>query len=176
MQERLLQASNTPPLWACISSPLLHILCNKGYGTKLQQPIICRLLHLVAFASVDDTNIIQTDTSSESLTEHLAFESKEIFRVTQGTVNTWSSILQATGGELEPNKTFCMPIMRAWQGTQPTLHTKTPDTLQVLHLNVANSQPTVIEKKDPDESFFTLGIWQFPQEMNSHKRTIFYTK
>jgi hypothetical protein len=76
-------------------------------------------------------------------------------------LNTWSSILQATGGQLELSKTFCVPILHQWQGSTPALCKNLSDNLQI-HLNTPDHQQISIEKKDPNTSFFTLGIWQSP--------------
>jgi hypothetical protein len=86
-----------PALWACISSPLLHILRNKGYGTKLHQPISHVSLHLAAFAFVDDTDIIQTESNFDTITESNTDNAKQLFSTTQEALNSWSSLLQATG-------------------------------------------------------------------------------
>jgi Reverse transcriptase (RNA-dependent DNA polymerase). len=150
-----------PALWACISSPLLHILRNKGYGTKIQQPITRFLIHLAAFAFVDDTDIIQTDTNDDVIINDPVAAVSELFQATQGAIDTWSSLLRATGGELEPSKTFCVPIIHTWRGHRPVLQTKSIDNPQI-RIRSSNDQSTVIQKTDPNDSFFTLGIWQSP--------------
>jgi hypothetical protein len=53
-----------PTLWACISSPLLHVLHQEGFGITLFQPITGNRIHLPAFSFVDDTDIIQTYNKS----------------------------------------------------------------------------------------------------------------
>lgn len=150
-----------PALWACISSPLLHIMRNKGYGTKLRQPITRFLLHLAAFAFVDDTDIIQTEDRGDDIVNNATLQADDLFRETQSAVDTWSSILRATGGDLEPSKTFCVPILHQWKGAQSTLLAQTDDKLQI-YIKSSNNQLAAIEKQDPNESFFTLGIWQSP--------------
>jgi hypothetical protein len=149
-----------PALWACISSPLLHILRNKGYGTKLQEPITRQPIHLAAFAFVDDTDIIQTADDTEFVIHNTDDTVKKLFDVTQSAVNTWSSILQATGGQLEPSKTFCVPILHQWKGHRAVLQRDTSDDLQINLC--ADGRLTPIDKKDPNAPFFTLGIWQSP--------------
>lgn len=56
-----------PALWECISSPLLYVLRQEGFGTTLSQPIKGEIVHLSAFAFVDDTDIIQTYNVSEEI-------------------------------------------------------------------------------------------------------------
>jgi Reverse transcriptase (RNA-dependent DNA polymerase). len=151
-----------PALWACISSPLLHIMRQQGHGTRLQRPISRSPLHIAAFAFVDDTDIIQTESNNtDRIVNDETFKIKELFQATQGATDTWSSILRATGGDLEPSKTFCVPILHKWQGSTSTLLSTMEDELQI-HLMTSENQLLAIEKKDPNESFFTLGIWQSP--------------
>jgi len=48
-----------PALWACISSPLLHIMRKMGYGVEFRSPITKKLLHFSAIGFVDDMDYIQ---------------------------------------------------------------------------------------------------------------------
>jgi hypothetical protein len=108
-----------PALWACISSPLLHLLRNHGYGTstKLQCPISSTNIHIAAFAFVDDVDMIQTLLQeSTNLTRDLS----SLYQDTQTALNQWESTLRATGGALEPSKTFFVPIIMEWKGNKKT--------------------------------------------------------
>jgi hypothetical protein len=153
-----------PALWACISSPLLHILRNQGYGTKLVQPISRTPIHIAAFAFVDDTDIIQTEDKSDTdpiLPPTQRHQITNLFTTTQQAINTWSHTLIATGGELESSKTFCVPIIPKWKGSKRILQTDTPETFQI-HLTNPAGQKEIIQKQNANDSFFTLGIWQSP--------------
>lgn len=91
-----------PALWACISSPLLHILRNEGYGTILHHPISRSQLHMSAFAFVDDTDIIQTskdDSPEIRQDQHSAIQ--ELYSHTQSAFDMWSQSLSYTGGAIE---------------------------------------------------------------------------
>jgi hypothetical protein len=153
-----------PALWACISSPLLHILRQQGFGTKLFQPISNNLIHIAAFAFVDDTDIIQTEdpTNRNKVINHSQEDClSNLFQTTQKSIDIWSSTLTATGGELEPSKTYCIPIIPQWTGIQRTLPKTISDSLQI-HITSTNSSKDTIKQKAPTDALFTLGLWQSP--------------
>jgi hypothetical protein len=109
-----------PALWACcISSPLLLILRQEGFGTILYQPIDNKKIHLSAFALVDDTDIIQTDSLDTEVTLPLITQQLQgLFDVTRSALDLWADSLGATGGKLEDTKTHFMPIIHEWKGNK----------------------------------------------------------
>ena len=62
-----------PAIWALVSSPLLKMLRDAGYGAQLHSAIGDTFIHLSGFAFVDDADTIQTgqltDTADEVLRE-----------------------------------------------------------------------------------------------------------
>lgn len=146
-----------PALWACISSPLLHLLRRHGYGTHLQFPISKREFHIAAFAFVDDVDIIQTSNYRE--TEYIS-DISTLYSDTQQALAQWSSTLRATGGELEPSKTFYVPIITEWKGKEKIV--TEPKEPKELYLKTIDGRVATLASCKPTESFFTLGIWQSP--------------
>jgi exonuclease III len=150
-----------PALWACISSPLLHILQQEGFGTTLYQPLTQVKIHLSAFAFVDNTDIIQTYNNPLGNTVPLSPDyMEEMFARTQNALNVWAGSLAATGGELEDTKTYYVPILHGWKGTSSVL--KPHKDTHRLFLYKADGTRVPLESKQSSESFFTLGIWQSP--------------
>ena len=76
---------NGPAVLAAISSPLLNILRNEGYGVELTSPNTGFLFKLSAFSLVDDMDYIQTGSHNESPAYLLA--------KTQRGVTLWESLL-----------------------------------------------------------------------------------
>lgn len=147
-----------PALWACISSPLLHILRQQGYGTVITTPLSDTSIHMAAFSFVDDTDIIQTGQQTQGIvTEN---DINNLYSTTQQAIQTWSSTLAATGGALEPTKTFYVPIIPGWKGSRTELR-KDRSHHQISLVNNDGSN-THLVKKDPQDSFFSLGLWQSP--------------
>lgn len=148
-----------PALWACISSPLLHILRQQGYGTTIRNtPISDSNIHLATFSFVDDTDIIQTGGSTTGA--NAVQEIQNLYAKTQKAINLWSSTLSATGGALEPSKTFFVPIIPEWKGARVILATDSSE--RTIHLDHSNGTRTVLTKKESGDAFFSLGIWQCP--------------
>jgi len=144
-----------PALWACISSPLLHILQMQGYGTKLRCPISNEDFHIAAFAFVDDVDMIQTEDRETD-------ESKPVddpVAQTQESLNLWTNSLRVAGGDIESSKTFYVPIIHKWQGSRKVLD-KQPT--KSIYINGTDQQRVSLTIKDPNDAFFTLGIWQSP--------------
>jgi len=153
-----------PALWACISSPLLHILRNQGYGTKFHTPLSEKFIHLAAFSFVDDTDIFQTQnvaSECEPFNSHALQNSyADIYGSSQRALTLWAQSLAATGGELEPSKTFYIPIFPQWEGNKLRLDQQASH--HTLTIKDSKGTSTVIERKQPTEPFFSLGIWQSP--------------
>jgi hypothetical protein len=52
-----------PVIWVVVSSPVLQILRQEGYGAFFKAAISGEDIRLVGYAFVDDTNLIQTGTA-----------------------------------------------------------------------------------------------------------------
>lgn len=87
-------------------------------------------------------------------------DADNLFVASQKAINTWSNILAATGGALEPSKTFYIPIIPEQKGKKLTLSTKYSE--KKISLENKMGERLHIEQKDPNDAFFTLGIWQSP--------------
>lgn len=150
-----------PALWACISSPLLHLLRKHGHGTKITTPLSKLLIHISAFAFVDDVDLIQTARNhKDEVTGDTPYDINGLVNDTQESLNKWASMLQATGGALEPTKTFYVPIIPQWQGNHKEVKPIAWDN--ELILKGPDGRATTLQQNDPNDTFFTLGIWQSP--------------
>ena len=56
-----------PVVWAVVSSPVLQIMQNEGFGTFFKMSLSGKTIHLVGYAFVDDTDFIQTAKQGQSL-------------------------------------------------------------------------------------------------------------
>jgi hypothetical protein len=68
--------------------------------------------------------------------------------------------LKGYWGALEPNKTFCVPIISKWHGSHKTVQKIAQEG--TIHLKNQNGNHTMLKQQDPNLAFFTLGIWQSP--------------
>lgn len=76
---------------------------------------------------------------------------KDVLTTTQKSLDQWNATLRITGGALEPSKTFFCVINGPLRDSN----------VQPLTVQDA-TQRTLITRKEPEESFFSLGIWQSP--------------
>jgi len=81
-----------PALWAAISSPLLEILREQGFGIEFLSAISSEILVLAAFGFVDDMDYIQTGRPGESCAE--------LLQCTHRSMDLWESLLRTTGGAI----------------------------------------------------------------------------
>jgi len=93
-----------PALWAAISSPLLEILREQGFGIEFLSAISSEILILAAFGFVNNMDYIQTGKPGESCTE--------LLQRTQRGMDLWESLLRTTGGAIvvEPGKSDWVKI------------------------------------------------------------------
>jgi hypothetical protein len=145
-----------PQIWAAISSMLLDILRDQSLGATLVSPVSGNHLHLVGYAYVDDTDII---TNSEE-TDYLCTA-----RRMQTAIDTWEGIIEATGGQLEPSKTYWYLIHFGWsQGKWRYLMAK-ESPIQLTMRN-ATQAPIPIERLEVSEARRTLGVRLAPDGNN----------
>ena len=88
-----------PAKWTAISSPLLTILKEEGYGIRFSSPMEGEEIAMSAFGFVDGMDYIQTADKGEL--------EQELLHKTQNGMNLWESLLRTTGGAIvvEPGKT-----------------------------------------------------------------------
>lgn len=147
---------NGPSLWSCISSPLLNILREEGFGIKFESPISHECIKLSAIGFVDDMDYIQTESDLTGTSM------EEIKCYTQKGLNLWDSMLRTTGGSLEidKTKTDCVgidfiQINGLLKMTDAHFHTP----LRARDTNGIYRQLIQLKIKDSRK---TLGIYQSP--------------
>lgn len=79
-----------PAIWALVSSPLLQMLREAGYGAKIHSAIGSTFLHLSGFAFVDDADTVQTGQLGET--------TEQIMQKAQAQLTLWEEGIRATGG------------------------------------------------------------------------------
>ena len=96
-----------PIIWAVVSSSLLQILKEDGYGTFFQTAISHQLIQIVVwYTFVDDTDLIQTAKPGQSF--------DEVNREMQKAMNLWEGLIKNTGGTLATDKCQWWGINFSW--------------------------------------------------------------
>ena len=139
-----------PAIWALVSSPLLDILREKGYGAKLLSPIRKEFFHLCGFAFVDDTDTIQTG--------EIGTPSEELLIEAQLEMNLWENLIRATGGAIEGDKSDYTVINWKWKHGKAKYEPMNSES-EITCLN-SDGQREVLKQIPADEARRTLGVWQ----------------
>jgi hypothetical protein len=140
-----------PAIWAIISSPLLQIMRNKGYGTSIHSPITKETLQMAGFSFVDDTDQCEMTMASKSWEEQL--------RDTQSSIELWESLLRTTGGAVEPSKSDWTKLKYKWDDSgRATL--MQPQVTDKLYMKNPDGQVQELTQHKASDARETLGVWQ----------------
>ena len=94
-----------PQIWAVVSLPLFNIMRQEG----LVANFICMLSKeqraLAGFAFVNDTDLIVNNYCNNT---------KQVHQQMQASLTMWHGLLQATGGDLVPDKCFWYLLNFQW--------------------------------------------------------------
>ena len=139
-----------PIIWAVVSSPLLEILKEDGYGTFFQTAISGKSIRIVGYAFVDDTDLIQTAKEGETF--------DDVERGMQDALNLWEGLIKNTGGALAVDKCRWWGIDFRW--TNGNWFYKTPQELQGQLTAVdAHGCRDIVKQLDVHETYETLGVF-----------------
>jgi hypothetical protein len=139
-----------PAIWVAVSSPLLEILREAGYGAKLHSAMGDIFLHLAGFAFVDDTDTLQTGELDEDI--------KTVLKEAQEGLNLWEEGIRATGGELKGSKSDFAVINFIWKGGEWQYEKKNEN--YKLCVSSDTGEKEQLEQLNVDEARRTLGVWQ----------------
>ena len=92
-----------PTLWALISTILFCMMAKAGHGVHLFSATTLTLVSVVGFAFVNHSDLFCAGKTPISTGEQVAPEF-------QASLDRWAGGLRATGGSIEPSKSFCYLI------------------------------------------------------------------
>ena len=141
-----------PSLWAGISSPLLTIMKRKGFGTKMESPILHDPFDIVALIFLNDTDMVEMSREQEDW--------NTLFGRTQKSLDMWECLIRTTGGALEPAKSDWVKIVHKWK--YGTSYLAKADPSDILKMRDPNGETTALQQKEPTTARLLLGVWQSP--------------
>jgi len=100
-----------PQIWAVVSTPILDMLREVGFGAGFKLAISGTRVSFVGYSFVDNTNLVQTGPAIIST-------GQEVLPLMQAVLALWEQGLHATGGSLVPQKSFWYLIDFQWQGCE----------------------------------------------------------
>jgi len=145
-----------PQIWAAISTPLFEILHQEGFVVTF----ICALSNqhrkMAGFAFVDDTDlIVMDDTNNE----------QKVSQKMQNSLQLWHGLLQATGGDLVPDKCFWYLIDFKWERGQ-WRYIQWDESAWPLCIHRKNGTSVVIPRLSTSKARRTLGVRLAPDGNN----------
>ena len=149
-----------PPIWISVSSVLITMMEAMGYGFECLSALESQLVTAQCFCFVDDTDVIEAGN-----TVHHSGES--ICASVQDAATLWAGGIRATGGAINPEKSFWWLIDFDWDSRVGKWKFRrkravAPDfELQIEGLSGA-IEP--LRRLEPDESERTLGVMLAPLE------------
>jgi len=141
-----------PAIWAVVSTPLLNVLREKGFGCEILCPLTSEFFRFVGYAFVDDTDIIQS-----TLEDHPEKARAQL----QQAIDTWEFSLKATCGALVPEKTVWWLVSFNWDGTS-WRYASLQDSPGELTVKDLNNNRKVITRLEPNQAYETLGVFLAP--------------
>jgi hypothetical protein len=137
-----------PAIWAVVSTPLLNVLREKGFGCVIICPLSSIFFKFVGYAFVDDTDVIQS----------VLAESPE---QAQAAIDTWEYSLKTTCGALGPEKTVWWLVSFKWNGNS-WQYASIQDLPGELQVHDIHDNRKLITRLEPYQAYETLGVFLAP--------------
>ena len=96
-----------PTIWVAISSILIDMIAGAGHGLEMVSSLSGKLMSAVSFCFVDDSDVVEATLSPDHSSEDLVSK-------VQAALDLWSGGVRATGGALQPDKSFWWLIDFRW--------------------------------------------------------------
>jgi hypothetical protein len=150
-----------PPSWIQLSAVLVNVFKQLELGALMADPITQELIHSMGTLFVDDTDLY---TWKDGL-----LDPGELWLQTQLELTQWSTLLNATGEALKPEKCFWYMLDHTCEDGEWSNAEMTPRQLFVTNSDSTKSQ---INQEEVTVSKKTLGIHELrPEEMKSTSST-----
>ncbi|CAJ1938660.1 unnamed protein product, partial [Cylindrotheca closterium] len=149
-----------PPIWVSVSSVIIQMMTAMGFGFECLTAIDSQLITAQCFCFVDDTDVIKAGKSVEQSGE-------DICHSVQQAASTWAGGISATGGAINPEKSFWWLIDFVWDPREGKwrfrrTHQLLPD--HPLQIPGLTGQLEALRRLEPDEAEKTLGVMLAPLE------------
>ena len=154
-----------PASWLVLSSMLVRILKQPGYGTKVESPVTHVFLDIMGVLYVDDTDLMIMDQCLSS--------TFDLWQECQEATTVWGKLLIATGGALKPEKCFYYLVDYEWMEDGSWEMVSSVD-LPPLTVPLPDGSDAEIEQLPVDEAKKTLGVWTNPAGICQKQLDVFH--
>jgi hypothetical protein len=145
----------SPPIWTAISTLILMAYHRDGHGVTMTTAWTALVKKIGAILYVDDTDLLHMNNTGD---DTISFIDQ-----VQSALTSWSRLLQATGGNLKPEKCYYYIMSYRYDGGVARICTGR-ELRQYRNLTIPQHGGTVIDiaLKDPKEATQTLGMFTSP--------------
>jgi hypothetical protein len=141
-----------PAAWALLSTPIIAMMKNSGFGLSLASGISKTPLNFVCYAFVDDTDIIHT-------ARHIDTPGEDILEEVQSCVDHWEGGSAATGAAMQAkDKSYWYLIDFEWNGKDWRYRT-IADMPGELDVREYTGERVTLSRLEPNEARETLGVY-----------------
>jgi hypothetical protein len=142
-----------PGIWAVVSSPVLNLMREKGYGAEFICPLSKVKTDFGGYTFVDDTDLVVVKLSFKDFADAA--------HSLQGAMTTWEKGIRATSGAIVPEKTYVYIMDFAWKSGLWTYHScaTSPASFEVRDIT-GILRP--VKRYEVWEAQETLGVYLAP--------------
>jgi hypothetical protein len=141
-----------PAGWIALSTPIMAMLRQLGFGFWTIAAITGILVYTMGFAFVDDIDLFHTGQYLQT--------GEDLIPEMQQAVNAWEQGITATGGSLVPGKSYWGLLDHKWdsQAAKWSLKTieETPGDISIR--KVESDDMEILRRVEPAEAVKTLGV------------------
>jgi len=141
-----------PIIWALVSSLILTCLRKAGFGARFKSALLNEHNNYLGCVFVDDATYIQTSP------HHCA---QDVVQKTQEAQTLLEGLSKATGGAINPTKSFWWIVDFVWHNGIAKL-SRDLEKHDNIHIRDKNNNSEVLQKKAPTEPEKFLGVYQAP--------------
>ena len=150
-----------PQIWSILSSTIFEILKKRGFSVRFCNSLSQSLFTLIGFSYVDDCDLLQAQETPELTLESM-----------QEVINSWSDLMEVTGGEVAASKSWWYFIDFIWDRGKWTA-SDVPGEHDLLLTTKTSTTP--LQRLPCTKASEMLGIWMAPNgdqtEMIDHLRS-----
>jgi hypothetical protein len=147
-----------PAMWVAISSILIDMMDEEGFGFSCRTALTDEEIFASCFCFVDDTDVMQSVSDPEAIGE-------TVLPTVQSALTLWSGGVSATGGAINPVKSFWWLIDFKWNPRAGLWSFRRNNEMPgVLEMPGLTGAVTKLRRLQPEEAERTLGVMMAPCE------------
>ena len=146
-------------IWAVVSTPVLNMLREEGFGAYFRSALTADRLSFVGYAFVDDTDLLSVLEDQDANYEQVADQM-------QKALTAWEGGIRATGGAIVPEKSHWYLIDFVWTDGY-WRYASIDETPASILVRDADGNAKVLQRLTASEARRTLGVRLAPDGNNT---------